>query len=124
LSKAVAAKDATRFELGTWSVISVIGAKAALEFALKYSPLEREPLVLSLTQRLLDGLEKRSKKITSPTTKERRSGIVTFEVDDAGKTARRLQEGGVMVAPRVNTLRVSPHFFNTEAEIDTLLDRI
>jgi len=124
LSKVEPATDATRFEWGTWSVISVVGAKAALEFALKYSPADREPLIGKLTDRLLDGLRGRARGVTSPLEKERRSGIVTFEVESAGTVARRLQEEGVVVAPRLNTLRVSPHFFNTEEEIDALLEKI
>ena len=118
------AKDATRFEWGTWSVISVVGSKAAIEFTLKYPPNEREPLIDKLTTRLLDGLKKKERKITSPLEKTRRSGIVTFEVADAAKVAQKMQSEGVIVAPRVNTLRVSPHFFNTENEIDAFLEKI
>jgi selenocysteine lyase/cysteine desulfurase len=118
------ANDATRFEWGTWSVISVVGSRAAIEFALKYPPSDRWPIIERLTERLIVGLAGRSKAITSPLEKERRSGIVTFEVDNAGKVARRLQDEGVVVAPRVNTLRVSPHFFNTEGEIDSLVEKV
>lgn len=118
------AKDATRFEWGTWSVISVIGSTAAMEFALKYPSAERAPLIEKLTDHLIDGLNKKAKKITSPLERTRRSGIVTFEDPEAAKTAQRLQSQGVIVAPRVNTLRVSPHFFNTEHEIDVLLERL
>jgi cysteine desulfurase/selenocysteine lyase len=124
LGSVKAAKDATVFEWGTWSTISVIGAKSAIEFALRYASADRWPIIERLTERLVEGLRRRSKKVTSPLEKERRSGIITFEVDDAGGTARRLQADGVVVAPRVNTLRVSPHFFNTENEIDTLLAKI
>jgi selenocysteine lyase/cysteine desulfurase len=35
-----------------------------------------------------------------------------------------LQDERVVVAPRVNALRVSPHFFNKENEIDALLEKI
>jgi selenocysteine lyase/cysteine desulfurase len=118
------ANDATRFEWGTWAVISVIGSKAAIEFALSYAPSDRWPLIERLTQRLVDGLRSRSRKITSPLQKESRSGIVTFEVDNAGKVARKLLDEGIVVAPRVSTLRVSPHFFNTNAEIDSLLEKV
>jgi len=38
--------------------------------------------------------------------------------------AQRLQKQNVVVAPRVNTLRVSPHFFNKEQEIDMLLEKL
>ncbi len=124
LNDVISANDATKFEWGTWSVISVVGSKAAIEFALRYPSSERWPRIERLTQRLIAGLSSRSKRVTSPFEKERRSGIVTFQVDNAGKVARRLQDEGVVVAPRVNTLRVSPHFFNTEMEIDTLLGKV
>jgi selenocysteine lyase/cysteine desulfurase len=118
------AKDATRFEWGTWSVVTVIGAMAALEFTLKYAPGEREPLIERLNERLVDGLRRKGKRITSPLEKGRRSGIVTFEVDDAAQVCRKLQQEHVVVAPRPGTLRVSPHFYNLDNEIDTLLEKL
>jgi len=118
------ANDATRFEWGTWAVIAVAGAKAALEFTLKYPPEEREPIIEQLTEHLIDGLKRLGKRVTSPTQKERRSGIVTVEVENAGRVAKKLQEQNVVVAPRVNTLRISPHFYNTKREIDTLLEKL
>jgi len=124
LSQALPANDATRFEWGTWSVVSVQGAKAALEFTLKYPPEERLPMIEKLTERLVDGLQKKGMRISSPLEKERRSGILTFEIEEAAQVARNLQKAHVIVAPRVNTLRVSPHFYNTEREIDTLLEKV
>jgi cysteine desulfurase/selenocysteine lyase len=124
LSRVEPANNATRFEWGTWSVISVIGSRAALEFTLKYDPKDRWPMIRRLTDRLLEGLQRSSRIIVSPIEDERRSGIVTFQMERATEVARKLQQRGVVVAPRVNTLRVSPHFYNTEHEIDVLLDRI
>ncbi len=124
LNHATPAKNATRFEWGTWSVISVEGAKAALEFTLKYPPQERWPLVQKLNERLVDGLRGKGRRITSPLEKEKLSGIITFEIDQAAQVARKLQEQHVIVAPRVNTLRVSPHFYNTDDEIDRLLEQV
>ncbi len=124
LSEVNPAKDATRFEWGTWSVITVVGAKAALEFTLRYAPQEREPMVERLNERLIDGLTKKGKRITSPLEKNRRSGIATFEMDDAAEVSRKLQQEHITVAPRVNTLRVSPHFYNTEDEVDLFLEKI
>jgi cysteine desulfurase/selenocysteine lyase len=124
LSEVKVARDATRFEWGTWAVIAVMGAQAALKFTLKYPPEERAPAIERLTEHLITGLEKLGRRVTSPTETARRSGIVTFEVEDAGRLAKRLQDENVIVAPRVNTLRISPHFYNTEAEIDTLLQKL
>lgn len=124
LSSVIPANDATRFEWGTWAVIAVVGAKAALEFTMKYAPKDRQPTVERLNERLVNGLTGKGKRVTSPLEKERRSGIVTFEVDDATQVSRKLQQEHIIVAPRVNTLRVSPHFYNTEHEIDILLEKV
>jgi selenocysteine lyase/cysteine desulfurase len=124
LTAVTPANDATRFEWGTWSVITVVGAQAALEFALKYRPEERESAVRRLTERLVDGLQRMGKRIMSPLDPKRRSGIVTFQVDDASGMSKRLEQEHVIVAPRVDRLRISPHFYNTEREIDTLLGKL
>ncbi len=124
LSEVNPAKDATRFEWGTWSVITAVGAIAALEFTLRYAPQEREPMVERLNERLVEGLRKKGRRITSPLEKDRRSGIVTFQMNDAGEVSRKLQQEHITVAPRVNTLRVSPHFYNTNEEVDTLLEKV
>ena len=124
LSRVAPANDATRFEWGTWSVITVVGAQAAMEFALKYPAEEREPMIRWLTDRLIDGLKQKRKRITSPLDAKRRSGIVTFEVDNASQISKELERGHIIVPPRVNTLRVSPHFYNTEREIDILLGKL
>jgi selenocysteine lyase/cysteine desulfurase len=81
-------------------------------------------LIQRLNERLVDGLRKVGRPVTSPLEKERRSGIVVLEVEGAGSVARRLLKERVVVAPRVNTLRVSPHFYNTKDEIDTLLEKV
>lgn len=124
LTRVVPARDATRFELGTWSVITTVGSKAALEFTLEHPPKERQPLIQRLNERLVDGLRKKGKRITSPLENDRRSGIVTFEVENAAELSRRLQQEHIIVAPRVDTLRVSPHFYNTPEEVDSLLDKV
>ena len=95
-----------------------------MEFALKYRPEERESAVRRLTERLVDGLQRMGKRIMSPLDPKRRSGIVTFQVDDASGMSKRLEQEHVIVAPRVDRLRISPHFYNTEREIDTLLGKL
>jgi len=124
LSQAVPADDATRFEWGTWAVVSVVGSSAAIEFTVKYPPEERWPLVLHLTDRLVDGLRKKGRQTSSPLEPEMRSGIVTFRDPNAPGLCKKLQAENLIVAPRVNTVRVSPHFFNRDDEIDALLDRL
>ncbi len=115
------AADATKFEGGSWGVMSVIGARAALEYALKHDHQERFRQVLKVTDRLIDGLKKKDRRILSPLQPERRSGIVVFEDPDPAATFNKLKSLNITVASRVKSLRASPHYYNTVEEIDKLL---
>ncbi len=115
------ATDATMFEGGSWGVISVVGAKAALEWALKDDQQERYRCVLKITDHLIEGLKKKNRRILSPTQQDRRSGIVVFEDPDPTATYNRLKSLNITVASRVKAIRASPHYYNTEEEIDKLL---
>src|SRR6266581_4044017 len=48
IEETIPAPDATMFEGGSWGVISIVGAKAALEFALKHDQTERSHRVLKV----------------------------------------------------------------------------
>lgn len=121
IEETIPAPDATMFEGGSWGVISIVGAKAALEFALKHDQAERSHRVLKVTERLIEGLKKKGRKFQTPLQSDRRSGIVVFEDPEPGQTYERLKKQNITVASRVNALRASPHYYNTEEEIDKLL---
>src|SRR5467141_2400969 len=121
IEETIPAADATMFEGGSWGVISIVGAKAALEFALKHDQTERSHRVLKVTEHLIEGLKKKGRKILTPLQSDRRSGIVVFEDPDPGATYERLKKLNITVASRVKALRASPHYYNTEEEIDKLL---
>jgi cysteine desulfurase / selenocysteine lyase len=121
IEEAIPAQDATRFEGGSWGVISIIGAKAALEYALKHDQQERYHRVLKVTDHLIEGLKKKGRKILTPLHSDRRSGIVVFEDTDPHATFNKLKSLNITVASRVKAIRVSPHYYNTEEEIDKLL---
>jgi len=61
--------------------------------------------------------------INTPLEKSQRGGSVMIGVDDAQHTAERLAEKRVFVDWRPGAgLRVSPHFFNTDEELDEALN--
>jgi selenocysteine lyase/cysteine desulfurase len=61
--------------------------------------------------------------VLSPRSEGRASGIVSFTLPDEAPaaTARRLVSHGVFVVARRGGVRASPHFYNSEEEIDRLL---
>ena len=121
IEEAVPAPDATRFEGGSWGILSVVGARAALEYALRHDHHERFRQVLKVTERLIEGLKKKGRRILSPLQSDRRSGIVVFEDPDPAATYNKLKSLKITVASRVKSLRASPHYYNTVEEIDKLL---
>src|SRR5438445_13497219 len=64
IEETIPAPDATMFEGGSWGVISIVGAKAALELALKHDQTVRSQRVLKVTENLMEGLKKKCRKIT------------------------------------------------------------
>ena len=85
---------------------------------------EIEARILSLTDYLIAGLQARGCAIDTPIAHRReRSGIVSFRhpAVDSAELCERLHAAGVIVSLRGDLIRVSPHFYNTEDELDRLL---
>jgi cysteine desulfurase/selenocysteine lyase len=59
--------------------------------------------------------------VLTPEPPELRAGIVTFRVEEPEALMERLESGRIVVSLRDGLVRVSPHFWNTEGEIDRLL---
>lgn len=125
-------EGAKRFESGTLNAYGITALGASLEILLEAGMpgmTEVERRVLSLTDRAAAGLAERGWQVISSRAKGETSGIVTavHPDHDADETVRKLAGRGVIVAARAGRFRVSPHFYNTEAEVDRLLaelDRI
>ena len=108
-------EDAGRFSLGTPAVPTVYTALGGMEIfaeAGKEAVYER---VAGLTAHLVSLLENAgfALKIAD---EAHRSGIVLMKHDDAPGAVHRLAQQGIVVDHRTGYVRLSPHFYNTEAE--------
>jgi kynureninase len=79
---------------------------------------------MRLSQRLVDGALARGLTVRSPLEAERRTSIVTVAHPDPHAAVDALRERGVVVDARPGVVRFSPHFFNTEDEIDAALEAL
>ncbi len=109
--------DAERYEGGQLVFPSLYAMGAVLELMLQVGPEAIEARALDLADRtravLLEG--------GASNVNEDRSPIVSAAFEgDAGALAVRLKERGVIVSARHGRLRVSPHFYNNEQDIDQL----
>ena len=81
----------------------------------------------SLTGRLIKGLETKGYRLISPRGLGQWSGIVSFAslVHNHEQIVRALRkEKRIEIALREGRLRASPHFYNTETQIDELIDAL
>lgn len=109
--------DAERYEGGQLVFPSLYAMGAVLEMMLELGPAEIEARVLELADRVRAVLLSNG----ALNVNEDRSPIVTAAfAEDAGTLALKLKERGVIVSARHGRLRVSPHFYNNDEDLDQL----
>jgi cysteine desulfurase / selenocysteine lyase len=119
---------AQRYEPGVLNTPGIYGMKAGIEMFLHHGMDRIAARVLELKAHLVAGLEARGFQIMGPATGGAASGITTVSHPDrpAPELFGRLEKAGVVASLRYDRqrrsyLRFSPHFYNTEAEIDRAL---
>jgi len=116
--------DARRFEMGTPALATVhtaLGGQEILEGVGMEAIVDRNR---ALTELLLDGCRDRGFPLTAATNPENRSAIVMVRHDDAPGAVAHLARERIIVDHRPGHVRVSPHFYNTEEEIQLFLDTL
>jgi selenocysteine lyase/cysteine desulfurase len=113
----VFSEDAERYEGGQLVFPSLYAMGAVLDLMLEIGPAAIEARALELADRiralLLAG--------GALNVNEDRSPIVTAAfAEDAGELALKLKDRGVIVSARHGRLRVSPHFYNNEEDLESL----
>ena len=117
-------ETASRFEVGSPSTISFVGATAAIKMLLDLGIEKIEERILKLTSHLIETVKNLGLKLQTPEEKQHRSGIVNFQIANPKEVVRNLRSKGIVVSARTHGIRVSPHFYNTETEIETLVDTL
>jgi cysteine desulfurase / selenocysteine lyase len=119
--------DAGRYECGTHNVPGLLALKASTELLLSAGIDAVSARIKALGDRLAAGLQSRGYAIVSPRDGDNWSGIVSFTspTQDHQQVFRSLRKDHqTEIAVREGRLRVSAHFYNTEAQIDRLMERI
>ena len=121
-------KTAERFDPGCVSEDALCGLDASLRYFNNLGIDKIQKQVYSLGDYLIEALENLGVKVNTPKQHENRAGIVTYtheHYETNAKSYDYLQKHGINVAHRytggVGGVRVSPHFFNTEGDIDELI---
>jgi kynureninase len=108
-----------RFQSGTPNVPSLYSARAGYEIVGEIGvPAIREHS-LRLTRRMITAAEQRGWRLNTPTGDHERGGSVVIDVPNGDRVTDELLARHVIVDYRPNAgIRMAPHFYNTEDEID------
>ncbi len=116
------ARSVRRFAQGTPSIPALYSAIPGLEIIEAVGVAEIAAESQRRTQSIIDFAASRGWTINTPRDKNQRGGSVMIGVNDAPAVAESLAERKVFVDWRPGAgLRLSPHFFNTDEEIDEAL---
>ena len=116
------ASDASRFEGGTPNFIGALSMHESIS-VLQSARASIGDHVLKLTDHLCEGLREIGAVISSPRGPGYSSGIVTFSMpqQDSVALGKRLGQERIVTTYRSTGIRVSPHGYNTVADIDRLI---
>lgn len=110
---------AERFEPGTLNLTGIYALGAAVDLLLEAGIDRIRSRVFQLNNLFLDGLERRGLRAVSPMGEGERSGILSFIPErDAKALFSFLLQEKVMISERGGLIRLSPHFYNNEEDID------
>jgi len=120
----ILSETASRFETGTLSLMSYVGATAALKLILEYGIEKIENRIMRLTSYLIERLKEEGFTLQTSEEPSNRSGIVNLKASKPKEKVEELLKRRVVVSARMNGIRVSPHFYNTEDELEKFLTHL
>lgn len=117
---------AGRWEGGAYNVPGIVALGASMELLLEAGIAAIESRVLELTDYLCWKAASQGWRVFSSRTEGEKSGIVSLvhPTLPSAEAMKRCRAAGIIVNSRADRVRVSPHAYNTEEEIDRFLDAV
>ncbi len=117
--------SAKRYDSGAYNLMGICALGGALDMLMEIGSDAIEQRLLALTDLLAQGVRSKGYHVISSRDRKEASGILAFTSDthDHGKVREHLQtEHRLVISVRAHRLRASPHVYNSEAEIQQLVD--
>ena len=120
--------DARRFETGTPTLPQAWTAAGGLDIILEVGVDAIRARNQELTRRCIERSDELGLELLTPRDDARRSGLVRVRIPGGPEGAKRvlheLFERDVVLDSRGDALRISPHFFNDESDVDRCFEEL
>ena len=113
--------DARRFEGGTPPIPSVFAAAAGLRLLLDVGLEKSWNQTDYVHQMLRQELVRLGASLVTPEDSSSHAGMIAFKSVDENKLVSTLDQDRIVVSSRDGNLRISPHFYNTEVDVELLM---
>jgi cysteine desulfurase/selenocysteine lyase len=120
---------AQRYEPGAMNLLGISGLKAGIDLLLDIGIGHVAERILAIRARLIDGVRRFGFAVLGPAEGPNASGIITVwrPGTDMQALFDRLSSEQIVCSPRQDRqgrqyIRFSPHFYNTQAEVDRVLE--
>jgi len=113
---------ARRFESGTPPVPSIYAGIAGMKL-IQSAGLEKiEAHLREITGAIKEGAMRRGFNLASPVDPAKHGALITLRSHKVDLLVKRLEADGVITSSRDNNLRLSPHLYNDQHDVDVLMD--
>ena len=120
-----------KFQTGFRNYVGFVGLEASINYMLQFGLNNIRSKIMKLSNQMREELSKISGiTLFGPEDQSKRTGIVSFSIDgqEPQKIVELLEKKKIVIAVREivdkKILRASPHFFNSEEEIQKVVDEI
>lgn len=115
--------DARRFSMGSSPAAHLVALSHSLELLLELGTTNIQTHIHGLLDQLIEFAQSGSKyRVLSSLEPERRSSILSITSDDYEDVFARLESASVICSKREGGIRISPHIYNTRADIARVLE--
>ena len=113
-------RTARRFEAGTPPVPNTYMTEAGLAILHEVGLEAIEGRIGELTTAIKDAATQAGYSLASPIDPARHGAMISIRSSDENRLVASLEEDNIVVSCRNGNLRISPHFYNNEADIEHL----
>jgi selenocysteine lyase/cysteine desulfurase len=118
------ATTARRFQAGTPPIPSIYAGIAGIELMESIGIEETREHVLELNERLIAGVDELGGTVVTPRKRKRHGALICVKSTDVDALVSALGRFGVVTSSRDGNVRISPHAYNSLADIDLVLEAL